>query len=59
MSEFLKSAMGYFSPPLDNECNNEFVGQMVEVGAVTLRVKQVIAEGLYINPTRKKNFFFV
>lgn len=55
MSEFLKSAMGYFSPPLDNECNNEFVGQMVEVGAVTLRVKQVIAEGLYINPTRKKN----
>ena len=53
MSEFLKSAMGYFSPPLDNECNNEFVGQIVEVGSVTLRVKQVIAEGLYIKSNKK------
>lgn len=52
MSEFLKSAMGYFNPGQDSACNNEFVGQMVEVGAVTLRVKRVIAEGLYTECTK-------
>lgn len=49
MSEFLKSAMGYFNPGPNSGCNNDFVGQMVEVGAVTLRVKRVIAEGLFNN----------
>lgn len=56
MSEFLKSAMGYFTPQSDIECSNEFIGQMVEVGSVTLQVKQVIAEGLY---TKKYIIFCV
>lgn len=45
MSEFLKSAIGYFNAGPNSECDNDFVGQIVEVGAIKLRVKQVIAEG--------------
>lgn len=45
MSEFLKSAMGYFNAGPNNDCDNDFVGQIVEVGANKLRVKRVIAEG--------------
>lgn len=47
MSEFLKSAMGYFNTGVINPTDNEFVGQIVEVGAVKLRVKRVIAEGKF------------
>lgn len=56
MSDFLKSAMGYFNTVPENAFTNEFVGQLVEVGAVTLRVKRVIAEGLFCkrNKERKK-----
>lgn len=45
MSEFLKSAMGYFNANALNAIDNDFVGQIVEVGTVKLRVKRVIAEG--------------
>lgn len=45
MSEFLKSAMGYFNTGPTNPSDNDFVGQVVEVGAVKLRVKRLIAEG--------------
>lgn len=48
MSDLLKSAMGYFNTVPTNVSDNEFVGQIVEVGAVKLRVKRVIAEGLCI-----------
>lgn len=46
MSDFLKSAMGYFNTGPLNPSDNEFVGQIVEVGSLKLRVKRVIAEGL-------------
>lgn len=46
MSDLFKSAMGYFNTgPAINVSDNDFVGQIVEVGAVKLRVKRVIAEG--------------
>lgn len=46
MSDFLKSAMGYFgNAGVVNTSDNDFVGQIVEVGSVKLRVKRVIAEG--------------
>lgn len=46
MSDLFKSAMGYFNTVPTNASDNEFVGQIVEVGSVKLRVKRVIAEGL-------------
>lgn len=54
MSEFLKSAMGYFNNGPNAAPYNEFVGQTVEVGSVKLRVKRVIGEGLSFF---LKNFF--
>lgn len=45
MSDFLKSAMGYFNNGPINGSDNDFLGQIVEVGSVKLRVKRVIAEG--------------
>lgn len=51
MSDFLKSALGYFNagPVVGGNGgggqDNEFVGQIVEVGSVKLRIKRVIAEG--------------
>lgn len=45
MSDLFKSAMGYFNTGPINTSDNEFVGQIVEVGSVKLRVKRVIAEG--------------
>lgn len=46
MSDFLKSAMGYFNAGPIIPSDNEFVGQIVEVGTLKLRVKRVIAEGM-------------
>lgn len=47
MSVF-KSAMGYFSSSGTNGgSDNDFVGQVVEIGNIKLRVKKVIAEGMY------------
>lgn len=46
MSDFLKSAMGYFNTSPNGGLDNDFIGKIVEVGSVKLRVKRVIAEGL-------------
>jgi len=44
MSEFIRSAFGYFSGTSGEE--NEFVGQTVELGGGNkLKIKKVIAEG--------------
>lgn len=45
MSEFLKSAMGYFNTGTSGSSDNDFIGQVIEVGSVKLRIKRVIAEG--------------
>ncbi|XP_029716298.2 cyclin-G-associated kinase [Aedes albopictus] len=46
MSDFLKSAMNYFNAgPSVGGQDNEFVGQIVEISNVKLRIKRVIAEG--------------
>ena len=46
MSDFLKSAMGYFNAvPSAEAMDNDFVGQVVDVGQMKLLVKRVIAEG--------------
>lgn len=46
MSDLFKSAMGYFNTgPTNTASDNEFVGQIVEVASLKLRVKRVIAEG--------------
>lgn len=44
MTELFKSALGYLSGSSIRD-DNEFVGQMVELGSTKLRVKRVIAEG--------------
>uniref|UniRef100_A0A1L8DMS9 Cyclin-G-associated kinase n=1 Tax=Nyssomyia neivai TaxID=330878 RepID=A0A1L8DMS9_9DIPT len=45
MSEFFKSAIEYFNTGANGGYENDFVGQVVEVGALKLRIKRVIAEG--------------
>lgn len=54
MSEFFKSAMGYFNNTPSGTSNgseggggpeNDFVGQLVEVGSMNLRIRKLIAEG--------------
>lgn len=51
MSDFFKSALGYFNPgqnggSVGGGCADDgFVGQIVEVGTVKLLVKRLIAEG--------------
>lgn len=58
MSDLLKSAMGYFNagpttaPSASTASDNDFVGQIVEVGSIKLRVKRVIAEGQSHNSRR-------
>ncbi|XP_037946068.1 cyclin-G-associated kinase [Teleopsis dalmanni] len=54
MSEFFKSAMGYFNTPTPQSTasgggntTNEFCGQIVNISGQKLRVKSVIAEGGY------------
>lgn len=45
MSDLLKSAFGYFTTPNNTQVDNSFVGQIVEIKNVKLRIKKVIAEG--------------
>ncbi|RZC42947.1 cyclin-G-associated kinase [Asbolus verrucosus] len=45
MSDLLKSAYEYFSGPTNGQSDNSFVGQIVEISNVKLRIKKVIAEG--------------
>lgn len=45
MTDFLASALGYFS----SNQENSFVGSIIEVGTVKLRVKQFVVSGkLYL-----------
>ncbi|KAJ8972979.1 hypothetical protein NQ317_016040 [Molorchus minor] len=45
MSDLFKSAFEYFSGPTNGQSDNSFVGQVVEISNVQLRIKKVIAEG--------------
>ncbi|KAJ8965281.1 hypothetical protein NQ314_004244, partial [Rhamnusium bicolor] len=45
MSDLFKSAFEYFSGPTNGQSDNSFVGQIVEISNVKLRIKRVIAEG--------------
>uniref|UniRef100_U5EYM6 Cyclin-G-associated kinase n=1 Tax=Corethrella appendiculata TaxID=1370023 RepID=U5EYM6_9DIPT len=45
MSDFFKSAINYFNTSATTGQDNEFVGQIVEVNNIKLKIKRVIAEG--------------
>lgn len=49
MSDFFKSALGYFNPGQNGGIvgsgDDDFIGQIVEVGSLKLHVKRLIAEG--------------
>ncbi len=45
MGEFIKSAFGYFGNVATNNKENELVGQSIEVGKQSFRIRRVIAEG--------------
>lgn len=47
MSDLFKSAFEYFSGPANGQSDNSFVGQIVEVSNVKLKIKKVIAEGYF------------
>lgn len=47
MSELFKSAFGYFGNTNNSAVDNEFVGQVVEIGEEKFRIKRVIAEGKF------------
>ena len=60
MADFFRSAFGYLSNPANRD-ENDFVGQYVELGELKLRVKSVIAEGMFIPPVKchsQKNYHF-
>lgn len=57
MGDFLKSAMNYLNTNAIDSTNNDFVGQIVEVGSLKLRVKRVIAEGQYKNRLKSTMHF--
>lgn len=54
MGDFLKSAMNYFNTVPSAGAENDFVGQIIEVQALKLRIKRLIAEG----EIRLIDFFF-
>lgn len=46
MSDLFKSAFDYFSGPSSNgQIENSFVGQVIEIQNVKLKIKKVLAEG--------------
>lgn len=45
MSDLFKSALGYFNTPANEQSDNPFVGQVIEISNVKLKIKKVIAEG--------------
>ncbi|KAJ8945124.1 hypothetical protein NQ318_001589 [Aromia moschata] len=45
MSDLFKSAFEYFSGPTNGQSENSFIGQVVEISNVQLKIKKVIAEG--------------
>lgn len=46
MGDLFKSAMSYFSSPIVMQNDNSFVGQLIEISNVKLKIKKVIAEGM-------------
>lgn len=59
MGDFLKSAMNYFTPVSTGGAENDFVGNIVEVQSLKLRIKRLIAEGEYTHKNMysiEKNF---
>lgn len=54
MGDFLKSAMNYFTPVSTGGAENDFVGNIVEVQSLKLRIKRLIAEGECCTRTNKK-----
>lgn len=48
MSDLFKSAFGYFNAPSNEQSDNSFVGQTIEISNVQLKIKKVIAEGMSI-----------
>lgn len=55
MTDFFKSALGIISGGGPGGSENDFVGQIVELGNQKLRVKKVIAEGNSHNVTVSHN----
>lgn len=47
MGELFKSAFEYFSTPNNGQEDNNFVGQIVEISNIKLRIQKVIAEGYF------------
>lgn len=45
MSGIFQSAFGYFNTSNNVQNENSFVGQIIEISNVKLRIKRVIAEG--------------
>lgn len=45
MSDLFKSAFEYFSTPAPAASDNSFIGQIVEINNVKLKITKVIAEG--------------
>lgn len=48
MSDYLRSAFGYLN---GGSGTNEYVGQVLELSNVKLRVNRLIAEGKYLQST--------
>lgn len=46
MAEYLKSAFSYLSNQTNTKVENEFVGNSINIGGFTLKVKKVVAEGM-------------
>lgn len=47
MSDYLRSALGYLNGATNT---NEYVGQILEINNVKLRVNRLLAEGESVNP---------
>ncbi|KAK4875159.1 hypothetical protein RN001_011581 [Aquatica leii] len=45
MSDLFKSAFGYFTTPSNEQTENGFVGQTIEISNVKLKIQKIIAEG--------------
>lgn len=55
MGDFLKSAMNYFTPVSTGGAENDFVGNIVEVQSLKLRIKRLIAEGEFVDSDQYKD----
>lgn len=48
MSDLFKSAFEYFSSSNNGQIENNFIGQIVQIGNAQIRAKNVIAEGIFL-----------